>query len=369
MARRAVLLLLAVLLGSTVALAATRDRQAPSTPTGLVQTLAARDAVAIAWAPSRDNVGVAGYRIWVDGTLHASTARTSYGASGLPCSTSWKVQVQAYDRAGNRSALSQGIMVSTAACDVPPPPPPPPPEPAPEPIPTPTGTLLELAGDVTASQLASLISAAPAGTVTVRPASGKTVSVAGGFSPPRAQVTLDGLAFTEDVLFGPGDDDGKLLNSSAHQFNIFGADEVEIRGNAFDGLGQVPNNQIWDQPAGSVPERFVIAGNTFTRFYGASLDVHSEALYIGYSADGLVEGNTFTDNGSTSHIFFTWWGNTANPATSYPRNVCVRGNTFGARHGAYYDVNFRAEIPLSSGIAIDPAQVFSTTNPEFNRSC
>ena len=117
-----------------------------------------------------------------------------------------------------------------------------------------------------------------------------------------------------------------------------------------------------------MPERYLIENNYFTRFYGGA-GTHSEALYIGYSANGTVQGNTFVDNGTTSHIFFTWWGDTANPATSYPRNICVRANTFGARHGAYFDINFREEIPVSSGISIDPAQNASTTSPAFNRQC
>ena len=84
-------------------------------------------------------------------------------------------------------------------------------------------------------------------------------------------------------------------------------------------------------------------------------------MYVGYSKDGLIQGNTFTDNGNTSHIFFTWFGSQADPATSYPRNICVKGNTFGSTHGAYFAVNFRAEIPTSSGIDIEPPP--SNTSP------
>jgi hypothetical protein len=222
---------------------------------------------------------------------------------------------------------------------------------------------------VTAAHLSNLIAAQPAGPVLVRPAAGQAVTVSGGFSPPRAGVALDGLTFSDDVSFGPGDDRGQLLNGRAQSFYIFGADDVVVRGNAFDGLGQTPNNAIWDEPAGSVPERFVIEGNSFTRFYGVTGQVHSEALYIGYSADGRIEGNTFDDNGNTAHIFFTWWGSTAEPSTSYPRRICVRGNTFGPTHDAFFDVNFRAEIPTSSGIAIDPLQDVTTTKAAFLRQC
>jgi len=241
--------------------------------------------------------------------------------------------------------------------------------PAPAPAPAVPGEVLEVSGTLSASDLAGRIAAAPAGPVTVRPAPGTTATVTGSFSPPRAGVALNGLTFTDDVTFGPGDDGGQLLGSRARQFNIFGADDVTIAGNVLDGLGETSYNPIWDQPAGAVPERFVIRGNTFTRFYGPTAGTHSEALYVGYSADGLIEGNRFIDNGTTAHVFFTWWGITANPATSYPRRVCVRGNSFGARRGAYFDVDFRAEIPVSSGIAIDPRQGASVTRTAFSRAC
>ena len=105
-------------------------------------------------------------------------------------------------------------------------------------------------------------------------------------------------------------------------------------------------------------------------------DDHSQAIYNGYSKGGLIENNTFTNNGSTSHIFFTWFGNEANPATSYPRNICVRGNRFVNPPGGefhYYDINMRAEIPTSANIKIDPDQWpnrnASTADARFTADC
>jgi hypothetical protein len=49
-----------------------------------------------------------------------------------------------------------------------------------------------------------------------------------------------------------------------------------------------------DEPAGVVPQRFRIEDNTFRNYhYCADESVHSEALYIGYSDGGLIEGNLF----------------------------------------------------------------------------
>jgi hypothetical protein len=229
-------------------------------------------------------------------------------------------------------------------------------------------SVIELTGTVSASSLTSQINGKPAGPVTVRSAAGQTATVTGDFQFPRAAVTVSNVTFTDALQFGPGDNGCQLLNSRAQGFYIFGADDIVLRGNYFDGLGQMDNNLIYDQPAGSFPERFTIENNTFRRYYGDPQD-HSEALYIGYSADGLVQGNVFDDNGSTAHVFFTWFGNTANPSTSYPRRICVRNNTWGPTHPAYFDVNFREEIPVSSGIAIDPAQGASSTHPAFTRAC
>jgi hypothetical protein len=229
-------------------------------------------------------------------------------------------------------------------------------------------SVVELSGTVSASSLTSMINAKPAGPVTVRPAAGQTTAtVTGVFAVPRPAVTLSKLTFVETVSFGNGAGGSQMLNCKAKGFDIFGADDIVVRGSSFDGQGIDNQNIIWDSPAGTIPERFTIENNSFTRFYASGQ--HSEALYVGYSADGLVQGNVFEDNGNTAHIFFTYWGSTANPSVSYPRRICVRNNVFGATHGAYFDINFRDEIPLSSGIAIDPAQGASSTHGAFTRAC
>ena len=110
-----------------------------------------------------------------------------------------------------------------------------------------------------------------------------------------------------------------------------------------------------------MPDGWVIRNNEFRNYYVDDGSTHSEALFIGYSSKGLIEGNTFTNNGNTSHIFFSYWGSVADPGSSYPRNICVRGNTFNETHTAYSDVNFRAEIPPSANIDIDPDQQYATS--------
>lgn len=311
------------------------------------------------WSASTDNVGVTGYNVFLDNAKLTTVTGLNYSYTGLTCGKSYTVGLEAQDAAGNVSnrAAASGPF-QTAACDQPPPPPPA------------TGGLLELSGSVSESSLEQQISSAPSGALLVRPMPGTTATVMGGLDLSRPDVTLDHLVFTGTVDFNPGSDRSALTSSAAMGFNIFGADSIVIGpGNSFDGKGVDNQNILWDQPALNGPTGYRIVGNDFKNFYGPTTDIHSEALYVGGGAsNGLIENNTFTNNGNTSHIFFTWFG-TAATTSNYPKNVCVKGNTFNATHGAYFDVNLREEIPVSSGIAVDPDNNASITNAGFTRDC
>jgi chitodextrinase len=101
------------------------DTEAPTTPGNLHATSATATSITIAWNASSDNVGVAGYRPYNDGSVVGSTSTTSYTVSGLSCGSSNTLGVEAYDAAGNRSQRAT-IATVTSACPPPPPPPPPP---------------------------------------------------------------------------------------------------------------------------------------------------------------------------------------------------------------------------------------------------
>jgi hypothetical protein len=83
-------------------------------------------------------------------------------------------------------------------------------------------------------------------------------------------------------------------------------------------------------------------------------DPHSEALYIASDAAfGLIQGNIFVNNGSTSHIFFTWCndqGGSENLCAAYgqgngaPHDWAGRDNTFLDTWRAYYAVSIRDEL-------------------------
>ncbi len=99
------------------------DTQPPTASTGLSETGSTETSISVAWNPSSDNVGVAGYTVSVNGAGGGSTPQTRYTVAGLACGTGYGVSVSAFDAAGNRSASTTAIL-STSPCPPPPPPPP-----------------------------------------------------------------------------------------------------------------------------------------------------------------------------------------------------------------------------------------------------
>lgn len=95
--------------------AAGGDTTAPSTPSGLAASGTTSSATTLAWSASTDNVAVTGYEVLRGGTVVGSTANRTYTATGLSASTAYTFTVRAYDAAGNRSAASSGVTVTTTA--------------------------------------------------------------------------------------------------------------------------------------------------------------------------------------------------------------------------------------------------------------
>lgn len=89
------------------------DTQAPTVPGGLVTTGQTEASVALGWAASTDNVGVAGYRVKRNGALVGSATSTTYIDAGLAPGMAYSYTVQAYDAAGNQSSSSAPLTVTT----------------------------------------------------------------------------------------------------------------------------------------------------------------------------------------------------------------------------------------------------------------
>jgi len=93
--------------------ATTVDATAPSVPSNLQGTGASASQIDLTWTASTDNVGVAGYRVYRDGSLVASPAGTTYSDTGLAAGTTYGYRVAAYDAAGNTSAQCAVVSATT----------------------------------------------------------------------------------------------------------------------------------------------------------------------------------------------------------------------------------------------------------------
>ncbi|OXS35892.1 glycoside hydrolase family 6 protein [Streptomyces sp. XY006] len=93
------------------------DTTAPTAPTGLRSTAKTATSVSLSWTAATDNVGVTGYDVYRDGTkVNASPVTgTSFTDSGLSAATAYGYTVRARDAAGNVSAASTALSVTTEA--------------------------------------------------------------------------------------------------------------------------------------------------------------------------------------------------------------------------------------------------------------
>lgn len=98
--------------------AATADTTAPTTPTSLGASGTTQTTTNLSWTASTDNVGVTGYDVYQNGAFKASTASASYAVTGLTAATAYSFYVIARDAAGNSSAASNTINVTTSSTSV-----------------------------------------------------------------------------------------------------------------------------------------------------------------------------------------------------------------------------------------------------------
>ena len=91
------------------------DTEAPSVPAGLDAPSVGSNSVTLSWTASTDNTGVTGYEVLRNGTAVGTVATTGYVDNGLAPSTLYTYTVRARDAAGNFSAASAGLPVTTLA--------------------------------------------------------------------------------------------------------------------------------------------------------------------------------------------------------------------------------------------------------------
>ncbi|GGH12933.1 hypothetical protein GCM10008013_05640 [Paenibacillus segetis] len=89
------------------------DTVPPTAPTNLAAPTITASSVSLSWTVSTDNVGVKGYDVYNGTTLAGSSNTTSYTVTGLAPNTAYTFTVKAKDDAGNVSAASNALTVTT----------------------------------------------------------------------------------------------------------------------------------------------------------------------------------------------------------------------------------------------------------------
>ena len=94
------------------------DQEAPTAPGKLSKAEVTKDSIQIRWKKSKDNVGVEGYEIFLNGVSikKVSADTTSVMISNLLAGTEYQITVKAYDAAGNYSEAA-ALTVKTLAED------------------------------------------------------------------------------------------------------------------------------------------------------------------------------------------------------------------------------------------------------------
>jgi chitodextrinase len=96
-------------------LAPVADTTAPTAPTTLVASGTTTTSTNLSWTASTDNVGVTGYDVYQGATLKATVTTTTYSLTGLTAATAYTFSIKAKDAAGNISASSNVVNVTTTS--------------------------------------------------------------------------------------------------------------------------------------------------------------------------------------------------------------------------------------------------------------
>lgn len=89
------------------------DTEKPTTPANLRAANVTANSITLTWHASTDNVRVDHYNIYENGRLAGTSRTTEFVHTGLTPSTEYSYTVEAVDAAGNKSALSNPVRVTT----------------------------------------------------------------------------------------------------------------------------------------------------------------------------------------------------------------------------------------------------------------
>jgi len=88
------------------------DTTAPSVPSAPILSSSSSTGVTLTWAPSTDNVGVAGYIVYRNGAVASNVALPPFFDTGLTPGASYTYNLSAFDAQGNASIQSAPLMVT-----------------------------------------------------------------------------------------------------------------------------------------------------------------------------------------------------------------------------------------------------------------
>ncbi|WP_054027303.1 glycosyl hydrolase family 18 protein [Bacillus sp. FJAT-28004] len=91
------------------------DTTAPSTPANFTSNAKTASSVTLSWSASTDNKGVTGYQVYNGTALATTVAGTTATISELNAETTYSFTIKAKDAAGNLSAASAALSVTTEA--------------------------------------------------------------------------------------------------------------------------------------------------------------------------------------------------------------------------------------------------------------
>jgi chitodextrinase len=332
------------------------DGEAPTVPAGVASANVTTTSVALSWNASSDNVAVAGYGLYRNGTSVGTSSGTSYTFSGLTCETSYSLAVDAFDAAGNRSAKAT-LTATTSSCPMggasvylssggsdsnsctqsapcrsfdrayrvasP-------------------GQTVEVAGGTYGGQTINTDSSKTSNDVVFRPAAGAAVTVSGEVS-----VYGDHIEF-RDMTFGGwktflGTDDVTFRNIDTRHLFIWSSSNISMIGGSVGVLGQktsYDSNLTTASGSSTPPTNILIDGVWFHDW----IDVdpgqanHIECLQVGSGVNVTIRNSRFERCG-THDIFIRSWG-TLNGSYHPLRNWVIENNFFGETSDGFYAIQF-----------------------------
>lgn len=92
------------------------DIDNPSEISNLTSSNIEETTATLGWGAATDNLGVTGYRIYLDGTAIDTTTNLTYDLTNLTVNTTYSVEVEAFDLAGNNSA-KVGLSITTISSE------------------------------------------------------------------------------------------------------------------------------------------------------------------------------------------------------------------------------------------------------------